>query len=143
MYDHQQIAKVLKLDPAEVEIALCASGGAFGAKEELSIQAQTALAALSLGRPVKTVLTRAESTQHHVKRHAMTIALTVGAYADGRLLAVRSRIVADAGGKLDADVLRNVLGQGLHPAKAPGEPVDASVVRRYQSRERLPAKMIL
>jgi aldehyde oxidoreductase len=44
------------------------------------------------------VLTRAESTQHHVKRHAMTIALTVGADADGRLLAVRSRIVADAGG---------------------------------------------
>ena len=98
LYDHQQIAKVLKLDPAQVEIALCASGGAFGAKEELSIQAQTALAAQLLGRPVKTVLTRAESTQHHVKRHAMTIALTVGADADGRLLALRSRIVADAGG---------------------------------------------
>ena len=77
LYDHQQIAKVLKLDPAEVEIALCASGGAFGAKEELSIQAQTALAAHLLGRPVKTVLTRAESTQHHVKRHAMTIAAFV------------------------------------------------------------------
>jgi xanthine dehydrogenase molybdenum-binding subunit len=98
VYDHQQIAKVLKLDPAQVEIALCASGGAFGAKEELSIQAQTALAAQLLGRPVKTVLTRAESTQHHVKRHAMTIALDVGADADGRLVALRSRIVADAGG---------------------------------------------
>jgi xanthine dehydrogenase molybdenum-binding subunit len=98
VYDHQQIAKVLKLDPADVEIALCASGGAFGAKEELSIQAQTAIAALLLGRPVKTVLTRAASSQHHVKRHAMTIALTVGADAEGRLLALRSRIVADAGG---------------------------------------------
>jgi xanthine dehydrogenase molybdenum-binding subunit len=98
VYDHQQIAKVLKLDPADVEIALCASGGAFGAKEELSIQAQTALAARLLGRPVKTVLTRAESSQHHVKRHAMTISLTVGADADGHLLALRSRIVADAGG---------------------------------------------
>jgi xanthine dehydrogenase molybdenum-binding subunit len=98
VYDHQQIAKVLNLDPAHVEIALCASGGAFGAKEELSIQAQTAIAARLLDRPVKTVLTREQSTQHHVKRHAMTIALTVGADADGRLLALRSRIVADAGG---------------------------------------------
>src|SRR5687767_10654051 len=98
VYDHQQIAKVLKLDPKDVEIELYASGGAFGAKEELSIQAQTAIAAHLLGRPVKTVLTRAQSTQHHVKRHAMTIALTVGADAEGRLLALRSRIVADAGG---------------------------------------------
>jgi CO/xanthine dehydrogenase Mo-binding subunit len=47
---------------------------------------------------VKTVLTREQSTQHHVKRHPMTVALTVGADAEGRLVAVRSRIVADAGG---------------------------------------------
>ncbi len=98
VYDHQQIAKTLKLDPKDVEIVLLASGGAFGAKEELSIQAQTAVAAHVLGRPVKTVLTRQQSTQHHVKRHAMTVKLTVGADADGRLLALRSRIVADAGG---------------------------------------------
>ena len=98
IYDQQQIAKVLKLEPGDVEIALAASGGAFGAKEELSIQAQTAVAAHLLGKPVKTVLTREQSTQHHVKRHPMTITLTVGADAEGHLLAVRSRIVADAGG---------------------------------------------
>ena len=98
VYDHQQIAKVLGLDAKDVEIELCPSGGAFGAKEELSIQAQTAIATHLLKRPVKTVLTREQSTQHHVKRHAMTIALTVGADANGRLLALRSRIVADAGG---------------------------------------------
>ena len=98
VYDHQQIAKILKLDPKDVEITLVASGGAFGAKEELSIQGQTAMAARLLGRPVKTVLTRQRSTQHHVKRHAMTVKLTVGADADGHLLALRSRIVADAGG---------------------------------------------
>ena len=98
VYDHAQIARILNLDPADVEIALAASGGAFGAKEELSIQGQTAVAAYLLQRPVKTVLTRPQSTQHHVKRHAMTVTLTVGADADGRLLALRSRIVADAGG---------------------------------------------
>jgi len=98
VYDHAQIARILHLDPGDVEIALAPSGGAFGAKEELSIQGQTAVAAHLLQRPVKTVLTRPQSTQHHVKRHAMTITLTLGADAEGRLLALRSRIVADAGG---------------------------------------------
>jgi xanthine dehydrogenase molybdenum-binding subunit len=98
IFDQRQIAKVLKLPLEEVEIALAASGGAFGAKEELSIQAQTALAAFLLGRPVKTVLTRKQSTQHHVKRHPMTMHYTVGADAEGRLLAVRAQIVGDAGG---------------------------------------------
>jgi xanthine dehydrogenase molybdenum-binding subunit len=98
VYDHAQIAKILHLDPKNVEILLSASGGAFGAKEELSIQGQTALAAYLLQKPVKTVLTREQSTQHHVKRHAMTITLTAGADAEGHLLALRARIVADAGG---------------------------------------------
>jgi len=98
VYDHAQIARILNLDLSRVEIALAASGGAFGAKEELSIQGQTAVAALLLQRPVKTTLTRPQSTQHHVKRHAMNVRLTVGADKDGRLTALRSCIVADAGG---------------------------------------------
>jgi xanthine dehydrogenase molybdenum-binding subunit len=98
VYDHAQIARILGVDPSRVEIALAASGGAFGAKEELSIQGQTAVAAFLLQRPVKTTLTRPQSTQHHVKRHAMNVRLTIGADKDGRLTALRSRIVADAGG---------------------------------------------
>ncbi|HJT90062.1 MAG TPA: molybdopterin cofactor-binding domain-containing protein [Bryobacteraceae bacterium] len=96
-YDHSQISKVLNLPPEDVEIELAASGGAFGAKEELSIQAQTAVAAYLLGRPVKVVLTRRESTQLHPKRHPMILKYTVGADADGHLLAVRARIVGDTG----------------------------------------------
>jgi selenium-dependent xanthine dehydrogenase len=98
IFDQRQIAKVLNLPLKDVEIALCASGGAFGAKEELSIQAQTAVAAHVLGRPVKTVLTRKQSTQHHVKRHPMAMHYRVAADVEGRLLAVRARIVGDAGG---------------------------------------------
>lgn len=97
-YDQQQIAKILNLPPDEVEIALAASGGGFGAKEELSIQGQTALAAYLLQRPVKTVLTRKQSTQHHVKRHPMTLQYKVAADAEGHLLALKARIVGDAGG---------------------------------------------
>jgi selenium-dependent xanthine dehydrogenase len=98
VFDQKQIAKVLNLPVEDVEIELAASGGAFGAKEELSIQGQTALAAFLLGRPVKTTLTRKQSTQHHVKRHPMTLHYKVAADAEGHLLAVRARIVGDAGG---------------------------------------------
>jgi len=97
-FDQKTIARVLNLPESDVEIALAASGGAFGAKEELSIQAQTAMAAFLLGRPVKTTLTRDQSTQHHVKRHPMYLKYKVAADADGCLLAVKARIVGDAGG---------------------------------------------
>jgi xanthine dehydrogenase molybdenum-binding subunit len=98
VFDQNQIARVLNLPLESVEIALAASGGAFGAKEELSIQAQTAVAAFLLQCPVKSVLTRRESTQLHPKRHPMTLKYTVGADAEGHLLAVRARIVGDTGG---------------------------------------------
>ena len=98
IYDQKQVASVLNLPLEKVDVELSASGGAFGAKEELSIQAQTALAAFLLQRPVKTVLTRKQSTQHHVKRHPMVLQYKVGADAEGHLLAVRVRIVGDAGG---------------------------------------------
>jgi len=97
-FDKAQIAKVLNLPPEEVEVELAASGGAFGAKEELTIQAHTALAAHLLGSPVKTVLTRKQSAQLHPKRHPVTLRYTVGADAEGHLLAARVRIVGDTGG---------------------------------------------
>ena len=97
-FDQAQIARSLNLPAEDIEIALASSGGSFGAKEELSIQVQTALAAHLLGRPVKTVLTRKQSAQLHPKRHPMTLSYTVGADAEGHLLAVRVRIVGDVGG---------------------------------------------
>ena len=96
--DQKQIAEILNLPLEKVEIQLAASGGAFGAKEELSIQGQTALAAYLLQSPVKVTLTRKQSTQHHVKRHPMILKFKVGADAEGHLLAVRARIVGDTGG---------------------------------------------
>ena len=97
-FDQKQIAEILNLPPEKVEIQLAASGGAFGAKEELSIQGQTALGAFLLQRPVKVTLTRKQSTQHHVKRHPMVLKFKVGTDAEGHLLAVRARIVGDTGG---------------------------------------------
>ena len=129
-FDHQQIAAILNLPEEDVEIAIVSSGGSFGAKEELSIQGQTAVAAYLLGRPVKTVLTRAQSTQHHVKRHPMTLTLTVGADADGHLLALRSRIVGDAGGYAGTSgkCLLRAASHACGPYRVPNVDVEAHAV---------------
>ncbi len=130
IHDRQQISAILNLPPEDVEIALSASGGAFGAKEELSIQAQTALAAFLLQRPVKTVLTRKQSTQHHVKRHPMTIHLTVGADAEGKLLAVRARTVGDAGGYAGTSA-KCLLREACHscgPYRVPNVDIESKAV---------------
>ena len=97
-YDRDAIAKMLNIPRQDVQVALTSSGGAFGAKEDLTVQGQTAIAAYLLGRPVKTTLLRSESAQMHPKRHPMTIHMTAGCDAEGRLVALRARIVADAGG---------------------------------------------
>ena len=113
-----------------MEIALSASGGAFGAKEELSIQGQTALAAFLLQRPVKTVLTRKQSTQHHVKRHPINVHLTIGADAEGHLLAVRARIVGDAGGYAgtSAKCLLRAACHACGPYRVPNVDVESKAV---------------
>ncbi len=97
VFDQKDIARILNLSLDDVEVQLAQSGGAFGAKEDLTIQGQTALAAYLLQRPVRCTLTRAESTRIHPKRHPMTLKYTVGADADGHLLAVRARIIGDTG----------------------------------------------
>jgi xanthine dehydrogenase molybdenum-binding subunit len=130
VFDQKTIANVLKLAESDVEIQLAASGGAFGAKEELSIQAQTAVAAYLLGRPVKTTPTREQSTQHHVKRHPMTIKLKVGADAEGHLLAVKTRIVGDAGGYAGTSA-KCLLRAGCHscgPYRVPNVDVESVAV---------------
>lgn len=129
-FDQNQIARSLNIPAEDVEIALAASGGAFGAKEELSIQVQTALAAHLLGRPVKTVLTRKQSTQLHPKRHPMTIRLTVGADAEGHLLAVRSRIVGDVGGYAgtSAKCLLRAACHSCGPYRVPNVDAEAQAV---------------
>ncbi|MGP0073064.1 MAG: molybdopterin cofactor-binding domain-containing protein [Bryobacteraceae bacterium] len=129
-FDQAQVARSLNLPAEEVEIALASSGGSFGAKEELSIQVQTALAAHLLGRPVKTVLTRKQSTQLHPKRHPMTLSYTVGADAEGHLLAVRTRIVGDVGGYAgtSAKCLLRAACHSCGPYRVPNVDAEAKAV---------------
>jgi xanthine dehydrogenase molybdenum-binding subunit len=128
--DQIQIAAVLDLPREAVEVELVATGGAFGGKEDLSIQAQTALAAILMGRPVRTVLTREQSILMHPKRHPLTLDYTVGCDAAGRLTAVRARIVGDTGAyaSVGAKVLERAAGHSCGPYRVPNVDVMATTV---------------
>ncbi|MEU9792189.1 xanthine dehydrogenase subunit D [Streptomyces sparsogenes] len=95
--DRDQLAPVLGLPPDKVRLTLSGVGGAFGAREDLSMQAHACLLALRTGRPVKIVYNRYESFFGHVHRHPAKLAYEHGATRDGKLLYVRCRIVLDGG----------------------------------------------
>jgi len=93
----QMIAASLALPEEKVRVIFTPTGGAFGGKEEPTVQIHCALGAVRLGRPVKMVLTREESIRISTKRHAERIHMRHGATRDGRLVAMEARIVADTG----------------------------------------------
>ncbi len=128
--DQRQIASVLGLSLGDVEVELITNGGAFGGKEDLSVQAQTALASLLTGRPVRTVLTRKQSIQMHPKRHPMTLHYVAGADAEGRLTAIRARIMGDTGGyaSVGMKVLERAAGHSCGPYRVPAVDVEARTV---------------
>jgi CO/xanthine dehydrogenase Mo-binding subunit len=100
--DQQQIAHALDLPPEKIRVIYDAIGGAFGGREDMSVQIILALAVLHLDkqdihRPVKIIWSREESIIGHCKRHPMQITATWGAKADGTLVAVHMEIIADAG----------------------------------------------
>lgn len=128
--DQEQIASVLGIEPGALDVELVANGGAFGGKEDLSIQAHTALAAMLTGRPVQTVLTREQSLRIHPKRHPITLHYTVGADAEGRLTAVRARIIGDTGAyaSVGMKVLERAAGHSCGPYRVPAVDIEAKTV---------------
>ncbi|MEV6673470.1 xanthine dehydrogenase subunit D [Streptomyces sp. NPDC051162] len=95
--DLRQIAPVLGLPEDKVRMTLSGVGGAFGGREDLSMQAHACLLALRTGRPVKMVYNRFESFFGHVHRHPAKLHYEHGATRDGTLLYVSCRIVLDGG----------------------------------------------
>ena len=95
--DRDGIALALALPKEQVRVIYPAIGGAFGGREDLSVQVPLALAAMRLKRPVKIVWSRKESIIGHGKRHPMTIRAKWGATKDGKLIAAETTIIADAG----------------------------------------------
>ena len=95
--DRDQVAPCLGLEPEMVRIHLAGVGGAFGGREDLSMQIHAAMLALRTDRPVKMVYNREESFVGHIHRHPARIWAEHRATRAGQLVAVRMRILIDGG----------------------------------------------
>lgn len=91
------IAKSLDMPLEKVRVIYTPCGGAFGGKEEPTVQIHAALAAIKTGRPVKMTMTREESIRMSTKRHAVHVYMKHGATKDGKLVAFESRAICNAG----------------------------------------------
>ena len=95
--DREQIAHALGLPDEEVRIVYPAIGGAFGGREDMSVQIVLAFAAQKLGRPVRIIWSRQESIIGHGKRHASVLRAKWGATKDGKLVAAEIEMIGDGG----------------------------------------------
>nr|MBA3531176.1 molybdopterin-dependent oxidoreductase [Ardenticatenales bacterium] len=95
--DRKEIAHALGMPEARIRVEYSAIGGAFGGREDMSVQIVLALAAWRLNRPVKIIWSREESMIGHHKRHAYVIRTRWGAAWSGRLIAAWAEVIQDAG----------------------------------------------
>jgi CO/xanthine dehydrogenase Mo-binding subunit len=134
--DQQQIAHALDLPPDRIRVIYDAIGGAFGGREDMSVQIILALAVLRTyerygnTRPMKIIWSREESIIGHCKRHPMVIYAKWGAKNDGALLAAEVKVIADAGAYMYTSnkVLGNTLLTCTGPYEFPHVNIDAYAV---------------
>jgi len=133
--DREQIAHALGLPEEKIRVIYPAIGGAFGGREDMSVQIALALAVMRLhergiDRPVKIIWSREESIIGHHKRHAYKLWGKLGATKDGKILAAEVNITSDGGAyNYTSDkVLGNATLMGTGPYEIPNAKVDARVV---------------
>ncbi|GIK73969.1 MAG: carbon-monoxide dehydrogenase large subunit [Chloroflexota bacterium] len=128
--EREQIAHALGLPQEQIVVRHGAVGGAFGGREDISIQIVLALAAWKTGRPVKTVWSREESIVGHHKRHPYTIKAKWGGTRDGKIVAAQMDLTSDCGAYAytSTKVLGNALLAALGPYKIPNVHVVARTV---------------
>ena len=133
--DRNDIARMLAVSTEAIVTELVSNGGAFGGKEDLSNQAQTALAAWLLGRPVRTTFSREESFLVHTKRHPIRMTYDAGCDADGVLTALRVRMIGDSGpyASVGMKVLERAAGHASGPYVVPSIDVEAIAARTNNS----------
>ena len=128
--DLRQIAAMLRLDESAVSIRYAKIGGAFGGREDLSVQPLLALATWATKQPAAIVWGREESIVGHHKRHPFHITTRWGAKRDGTIVAVETRSIADGGAyaSTSVEVLKcaTIFAQG--PYRIPNVATDGIVV---------------
>jgi CO/xanthine dehydrogenase Mo-binding subunit len=128
--DRDQVAPCLGLEKEQVRIHLAGVGGAFGGREDLSMQIHGAMLALHTERPVKMVYGREESFVGHVHRHPAKIWMEHRATRDGRLVNVRARILLDGGAyaSSSAAVTSNAASFACGPYKVENALIESTCV---------------
>ncbi len=125
--DRRQCASFLGIREDRLFVELVPNGGAFGGKEDMSIQPHACLLAQVTGRPVKVTLTREQSVRVHPKRHPIEMEYTVGCDEDGRLTGARIRMLGDTGAyaSVGGKVLERAAGHAVGPYRVPHADVQA------------------
>src|SRR5579864_2827371 len=128
--DRQQVAPCLGLPLEKVRLHLAGVGGAFGAREDVSMQVHACLLALRTGKPVKMVYGREESFFGHVHRHPSRIWMRHGAARDGRLVCVRARLLVDGGAYASSSsaVIANASTFATGPYEVPNVLIEGTCV---------------
>jgi CO/xanthine dehydrogenase Mo-binding subunit len=128
--DRDQVAPCLGLRLNQVRLHGAGVGGAFGGREDLSMQIHGAMLALRTNRPVKMVYSREESFVGHVHRHPARIWAEHRANRDGKLVCVRMRILLDGGAYASSStaVTSNAASFAVGPYAVENALIDATSV---------------
>jgi xanthine dehydrogenase D subunit len=133
--DRKQMAKCLNMPEEKVRLTLGGVGGAFGAREDISLQVHTSLLALRTGRPVKMQYGREESFFGHVHRHPAKVWMKHHATAEGEIVKIEARFLFDGGAysSTSAAVLLNGITHTQGPYRC-----DNAIVEGFASRTNNP-----
>lgn len=133
--DRKQMAKCLNMPEEKVRLTLGGVGGAFGAREDISLQVHTALLALRTSRPVKMQYGREESFFGHVHRHPAKVWMRHHASSEGKIIKIEARFLFDGGAysSTSAAVLLNGITHTQGPYKC-----DNAIVEGFASRTNNP-----
>ena len=129
--DRDQVAACLGLEPEAVRLTLAGVGGAFGAREDISLHVHLCLLALRTGRPVKMSYSRTESFHGHVHRHPARMWYRHHARADGTLVRVEARLLFDGGAyaSTSSAVLANATCFSVGPYRVESAQIEGVAVR--------------
>ncbi len=128
--DRKQIAGLLNLKEEQIRITQVETGGAFGGKEDLSVQGHAALAAYILQQPVKLHLSRQESIRMHPKRHPVYMDMSLKADKNGQLKAIKLFALGDTGAyaSVGDKVMERVAGHATGGYYVPNVQIEALAV---------------
>ncbi len=126
-FDQIEVAEAMGLPTEKIKIINPAVGGAFGGREDITMQIHLAMATKITGKPVKAIFSREESFEAHSKRHSVKMKYKTGATKEGKLLAMEATLIGDTGAYASwaINVMRKAGVHATGPYEIPNVKVDS------------------